>query len=310
MDCGGHAPHDRSRGRMNFKSLRGGLDNGADAGESTGKGCLRTGHGYDVHPLSSPSNLLAGGTQFSALGLQGHSDADVIAHSVADACSGRGEQDLGTLFPARRTLPECGSMLRFGRSVQAHFLQGVDRGVGGCHADSSGSSMGGLCTEIESELNAVFNRVGRKLRGEDEPVCTRKVKSESRGKCRQRRGHGVPCSGTLRRFETKRIDMTALAGGRFLGIERYFVSYEGFTIDDVSLFLPFVRCSPPWWIPGVASRRVLPVIVPSCSAAWFCDRCETAIAVAREGGLGSFTEKCSGAQAGEVDRSSDRIRVS
>jgi 2-C-methyl-D-erythritol 2,4-cyclodiphosphate synthase len=64
---------------------------------------LRVGNGFDIHPFSDDSSrpLVLGGVVVpDAPGLEGHSDADVIAHAVADALLGAsGLGDLGRLFP-------------------------------------------------------------------------------------------------------------------------------------------------------------------------------------------------------------------
>jgi 2-C-methyl-D-erythritol 2,4-cyclodiphosphate synthase len=63
----------------------------------------RVGLGFDIHPFSDdPSRpLVLGGVVLEGRGLQGHSDADVIAHAVADALLGAaGLGDIGTMFPA------------------------------------------------------------------------------------------------------------------------------------------------------------------------------------------------------------------
>jgi 2-C-methyl-D-erythritol 2,4-cyclodiphosphate synthase len=63
----------------------------------------RVGLGVDVHPFSAdPSRrLVLGGVTLEGPGLDGHSDADVVAHAVADALLGAGGLgDLGTIFPA------------------------------------------------------------------------------------------------------------------------------------------------------------------------------------------------------------------
>jgi 2-C-methyl-D-erythritol 2,4-cyclodiphosphate synthase len=64
---------------------------------------MRVGLGFDVHPFSGdPARpLRLGGVEVAgADGLAGHSDADVVAHAVADALLGAaGLDDLGTLFP-------------------------------------------------------------------------------------------------------------------------------------------------------------------------------------------------------------------
>lgn len=62
---------------------------------------LRIGQGYDVHQLVEGRKLLMGGVDIPhTRGLLGHSDADVLAHAVADALLGgvRGG-DIGKLFP-------------------------------------------------------------------------------------------------------------------------------------------------------------------------------------------------------------------
>ncbi len=63
---------------------------------------IRTGFGYDVHELVPGRRLILGGLEVSSpLGLLGHSDADIICHSISDALLGAaGEGDIGTLFPA------------------------------------------------------------------------------------------------------------------------------------------------------------------------------------------------------------------
>jgi len=62
----------------------------------------RVGLGFDVHPFTTGRPLVLGGVTIEgAAGLAGHSDADVVAHAVADALLGAaGMPDLGTLFPA------------------------------------------------------------------------------------------------------------------------------------------------------------------------------------------------------------------
>ena len=62
---------------------------------------LRVGLGFDVHPFGGDRPLVLGGVTLPGQGLAGHSDADVIAHAVADALLGAaGLPDLGTLYPA------------------------------------------------------------------------------------------------------------------------------------------------------------------------------------------------------------------
>jgi len=64
---------------------------------------MRVGLGFDVHPFSDDPErrLVLGGVELPGeRGLAGHSDADVVAHAVADALLGAaGLGDLGEHFP-------------------------------------------------------------------------------------------------------------------------------------------------------------------------------------------------------------------
>ncbi len=64
---------------------------------------FRIGNGFDVHRFSDDPDrpLVLGGVTFPGeVGLHGHSDADVIAHGVAEALLGAaGLDDLGSHFP-------------------------------------------------------------------------------------------------------------------------------------------------------------------------------------------------------------------
>lgn len=62
---------------------------------------MRVGIGYDAHRLVEGRSLILGGIKIPfEKGLLGHSDADVLIHSVCDALLGAaGEGDLGKHFP-------------------------------------------------------------------------------------------------------------------------------------------------------------------------------------------------------------------
>jgi 2-C-methyl-D-erythritol 2,4-cyclodiphosphate synthase len=61
----------------------------------------RIGQGFDVHQLTEGRPLIIGGIEIPyEKGLLGHSDADVLLHTIADACLGAiGEGDIGRHFP-------------------------------------------------------------------------------------------------------------------------------------------------------------------------------------------------------------------
>jgi 2-C-methyl-D-erythritol 2,4-cyclodiphosphate synthase len=62
---------------------------------------MRIGHGYDVHRLVVNRRLILGGVEIPyEKGLIGHSDADVLAHAIADCLLGAAALgDIGGLFP-------------------------------------------------------------------------------------------------------------------------------------------------------------------------------------------------------------------
>ena len=62
---------------------------------------MKVGIGYDVHRLVTGRRLVLGGVEIPfEKGLFGHSDADVLAHSICDAILGAiGKGDIGLHFP-------------------------------------------------------------------------------------------------------------------------------------------------------------------------------------------------------------------
>jgi len=63
---------------------------------------LRTGIGFDCHPLIKNRRLILGGVQIPfEKGLDGHSDGDVLTHAIIDSILGAANlEDKGTLFPS------------------------------------------------------------------------------------------------------------------------------------------------------------------------------------------------------------------
>ncbi|MDE5856522.1 MAG: 2-C-methyl-D-erythritol 2,4-cyclodiphosphate synthase, partial [Anaeroplasmataceae bacterium] len=61
----------------------------------------RIGHAWDTHKLVKERKLILGGIEFdSKVGLLGHSDADVVLHSIAESLLGSlALGDLGTFYP-------------------------------------------------------------------------------------------------------------------------------------------------------------------------------------------------------------------
>ncbi|MBQ6002174.1 MAG: 2-C-methyl-D-erythritol 2,4-cyclodiphosphate synthase [Synergistaceae bacterium] len=86
--------------RLNFKATV--KDDMTIARALTENRIIRTGLGWDIHRLVPDRKLILGGVRIeSPLGLLGHSDADVLTHSLMDAVlGGAGLPDIGNIFPA------------------------------------------------------------------------------------------------------------------------------------------------------------------------------------------------------------------
>ncbi len=88
---------------------------------------VRVGAGFDVHPLVEGRPLILGGVRLDhPRGLAGHSDADVLAHAVADALLGAAALgDLGQHFPpGDPTTAGADSLGLLGRVVELVRAQG------------------------------------------------------------------------------------------------------------------------------------------------------------------------------------------
>ena len=61
---------------------------------------MRIGHSIDVHKFTTSRKLTLGGVKIDYMGLEGHSDADVLFHAVAESILGAlALGDLGSNFP-------------------------------------------------------------------------------------------------------------------------------------------------------------------------------------------------------------------
>ena len=86
---------------------------------------LRTGLGYDVHAFAEGRKLILGGVDIPhTRGLLGHSDADVLAHAVADALLGAARAgDIGKLFPDTDPAYAGADSLKLLAAVAAHVRE-------------------------------------------------------------------------------------------------------------------------------------------------------------------------------------------
>lgn len=82
---------------------------------------MRVGHGFDAHRFADGRRLILGGVEISGeRGLLGHSDADALAHAVADALLGAAALgDMGQHFPdSDATWKDADSMALLARCVE------------------------------------------------------------------------------------------------------------------------------------------------------------------------------------------------
>ncbi len=86
---------------------------------------LRIGLGYDVHACAQGRKLILGGVDIPhTQGLLGHSDADVLAHAVADAVLGAARAgDIGALFPDTDPAYAGADSLKLLAQVAAHVRE-------------------------------------------------------------------------------------------------------------------------------------------------------------------------------------------
>lgn len=91
----------------------------------------RIGTGFDVHRLTAGRRLVLGGIEVPfALGLDGHSDADVLTHAVIDALLGAARcGDIGRLFPdTDPAFKDISSLVLLGRAMEAVRRNGFEVG--------------------------------------------------------------------------------------------------------------------------------------------------------------------------------------
>ena len=65
---------------------------------------IRVGNGYDTHPLIKGKKLILGGINIPhSKGIEGHSDGDVLIHSIIDSLLGAmSKRDIGYHFPSNK----------------------------------------------------------------------------------------------------------------------------------------------------------------------------------------------------------------
>lgn len=127
------------------------------------------GIGYDVHRFAEGRPLVLGGVTIPyPVGLDGHSDADVLCHAIADALLGAaGEPDIGHLFPNTDESIRGISSLEIIRIVRETIMaKGVDVHNIDATLVAEAPKIGPHLAEMKANLSRVLNipqdRVGIK----------------------------------------------------------------------------------------------------------------------------------------------------
>ncbi|WP_075620215.1 2-C-methyl-D-erythritol 2,4-cyclodiphosphate synthase [Paenisporosarcina indica] len=152
---------------------------------------FRVGQGFDVHEFATNRPLILGGVTIPyEKGLIGHSDADVLLHTVTDAALGAiGEGDIGRHFPD--TDPE------FKDADSAKLLQYIWNIV-----EEKGYKLGNIdCTIIAQApkmapyINEMRDRIAQLLNAEPSQVNVKATTTEKLGFTG--RGEGIAAQATI-----------------------------------------------------------------------------------------------------------------
>lgn len=144
---------------------------------------IRVGQGFDVHRFSDdPSRrLVLGGVHFPGeRGLEGHSDADAIAHAVTDALLGAaGLGDIGQLFPdTDPALAGADSIGLLAEAVRQVHAAGWRTGNVDCTVVLEAPKLAPRKAEIQSLLSAIVGA----------PVTVKGKRAEQLGALGRREG--------------------------------------------------------------------------------------------------------------------------
>ena len=82
----------------------------------------RVGLGFDVHPFGGDGPLVLGGVRIDGPGLDRHSDADVVAHAVADALCTAGVRGILNFAPVVLKLPRRVRLVTVDLAIQLEQL--------------------------------------------------------------------------------------------------------------------------------------------------------------------------------------------
>lgn len=138
---------------------------------------IRVGIGYDVHRLVKGRDLVLGGVTIpNDLGLEGHSDADVLLHAIIDALLGAAALgDIGTHFPDTDAEFKGVSSLKL-LAVVHHLLRDA-----GCHVQNIDSTLALEAPKLNPHIQQMCANVASVLELDPSSVSIKATTSERLG---------------------------------------------------------------------------------------------------------------------------------
>ena len=146
---------------------------------------FRIGFGYDAHRLVEGRLLILGGIDIPhPLGLEGHSDADVLAHAIIDAVLGAlGMGDIGQHFPDTDPAYKGADSLTLLNTV----TKWVKRD--GYRLNNLDATLVAQSPKMASYLPSMRNRIAQSLEAKASQVNIKATTTERMGFCG--RGEGI-----------------------------------------------------------------------------------------------------------------------
>jgi len=138
---------------------------------------MRTGIGYDIHPLVEGRKLILGGVEIGfPKGLAGHSDADVLSHAIGDALLGAaGAGDIGRHFPDSDESYRGISSLELLRKIQGMIAEKK------LAIENIDATVVAETPRLASFISEMIRKLAEALRIEDERVNIKATTSEGFG---------------------------------------------------------------------------------------------------------------------------------
>lgn len=148
---------------------------------------FRIGIGYDVHALTEGRKLILGGIDIPhELGLQGHSDADVLLHSITDALLGAAALgDIGKHFPDTDPEYKDADSLELLRKVLS-LIQEMGYDVGNVDATIIAES-----PKLQSHIEGMRNQIADALQCDLSQISVKATTNEKLGSLGKKQGIAV-----------------------------------------------------------------------------------------------------------------------